>query len=280
MPATQAPKQHVNINEASKMCGLSPSVLRIWELRYGWPAPKRKPNGYRAYSMVQVEELRRMSELVKSGLPVSSLIVDGLPRWPATNIHTAGPVRLPMTRQVTTNCPSAKLVCDLVDALETRRGSIVREVLQRSMWSLRPREEVRWMLAPALLGLAELVRAERPLPEAAEIRELVRERGLQLLRQIRPPADAMWVVAANEDAHALAVAVALLLNQRGHGARYWYGVEIPNDGPLLVVGDGDLELGHIGERMVGKVPALGDHEHPGLADLLLNDTVPWSSVAR
>src|SRR6187399_203758 len=88
-------KQTMNINEASKLCGLSPSVLRIWELRYGWPNPKRKPNGYRAYTMHQVQELKRMGELVKAGVPVSSLIVEGLPRWPATHAHAAGPVRLP-----------------------------------------------------------------------------------------------------------------------------------------------------------------------------------------
>src|SRR3954469_8037558 len=82
-----ANKTHLNINEASKLCGLSPSVLRIWELRYGWPAPQRRPNGYRPYSMHQVEELKRMAELVKAGIPVSSLIVEAMPRWPANHPH-------------------------------------------------------------------------------------------------------------------------------------------------------------------------------------------------
>ena len=277
MPNT-TPKSHVNINEASKMCGLSPSVLRIWELRYGWPAPKRKPNGYRAYSLHQVQELKRMSELVKSGIPVSSLIVESLPRWPAQHAHVAGPMRLPGVRLALAGGPYRSLQDELLDALETRRGNLVREALQRSIWMMRPREEVRWMLAPGLAGLAELARAERPLTEAAEIRELVRERGLQLLRQQRPAADAVWVVAANDEAHALAVVVALLLNQRGQAARYWYGADVPNEGHLVVVGEGEAELGHIGERLVGKVPTLGDHEHSGLVSLLTSDHLPWQTA--
>src|SRR5580692_6884735 len=75
-------QQSLNINEASKACGLSPSVLRIWELRYGWPNPKRKPNGYRAYNQHQIQELKRVADLVKRGTPISTLIIDGLPRWP------------------------------------------------------------------------------------------------------------------------------------------------------------------------------------------------------
>jgi len=272
------PKQHVNINEASKMCGLSPSVLRIWELRYGWPAPKRKPNGYRAYSLHQVQELKRMSELVKSGIPVSSLIVEGLPRWPAQHAHVAGPMRLPQTRSAIEGGPHRSLQDELLDALETRRGNLAREALQRSIWMMRPRDEVRWMLVPALIGMTELARAERPLTEAPELRELVRERGLQLLRQQRPADDSMWVVAANDDSHALAVVVALLLNHRGHAARYWYGADVPNEGHLLVVGEGDAELGHIGERMVGKLPTLGDHEHPGLAELATSGHLPWQTA--
>jgi len=275
---TSTPKSHVNINEASKMCGLSPSVLRIWELRYGWPAPKRKPNGYRAYSLHQVQELKRMSELVKSGLPVSSLIVESLPRWPAQHSHVAGPMRLPQTRLALDGGPYRSLQAELLDALETRRGNLVREALQRSIWMMRPREEVRWMLATALVGLAELARADRPLGEASEIHELVRERGLQLLRQQHPSDEALWVVAANEENHALAVVVALLLNQRGHPARYWYGADVPNEGHLLVVGEGDAELGHISERVVGKVPTLGDHEHPGLVDLLTSAQLPWQTA--
>ena len=58
---------YLNINEASQACGLSPSVLRIWELRYGWPNPRRKANGYRSYSPHLVEDLKRIAKLIEEG---------------------------------------------------------------------------------------------------------------------------------------------------------------------------------------------------------------------
>lgn len=89
---------NLNINEASKACGLSPSVLRIWELRYGWPNPKRKPNGYRAYNQHQIQELKRVADLVKRGTPISALIIDGLPRWPTDQAIKRSPLGLTKSR--------------------------------------------------------------------------------------------------------------------------------------------------------------------------------------
>ncbi len=79
-----------NIKEASHATGLTPSVLRIWELRYGWPKPKRKANGYRTYQRHQIEDLRRIASLVKAGQSISSLIQEnGLPHWPDAAIGGA-----------------------------------------------------------------------------------------------------------------------------------------------------------------------------------------------
>ena len=110
----------MNINEASKACGLSPSVLRIWELRYGWPNPKRKANGYRAYNQHQVQELKRVSDLVKRGTPISALIIDGLPRWPTDQAIKRTPMGLTKARAIEkpAGVLEAKLQDELIEALE------------------------------------------------------------------------------------------------------------------------------------------------------------------
>ena len=87
-----------NIKEASHATGLTPSVLRIWELRYGWPKPRRKANGYRTYQRHQIDDLCKVASLVKSGQPISSIIIDGLPRWPAAGCTAPSPRLLPITR--------------------------------------------------------------------------------------------------------------------------------------------------------------------------------------
>src|SRR6476646_9307924 len=48
--------------------GLSKDVLRVWERRYGFPAPNRDPNGERVYPVGQVLRLRLIKRLMDKGL--------------------------------------------------------------------------------------------------------------------------------------------------------------------------------------------------------------------
>ena len=102
-----------NIKDTSSLTGLSPSVLRIWELRYGWPRPGRLPNGYRYFTRYQIEELKRMSALVKSGMLISRLIQDGMPKWPAEFCEPVKIVFAPLDVNVRPAvAPSVKAPCD------------------------------------------------------------------------------------------------------------------------------------------------------------------------
>lgn len=81
----------LSMKEAAKATGLSQSVLRIWELRYGWPRPRRQANGYRVYAPHEVDQLKRVGELVRSGVSVSTVIMDGEPVFPSTRPAAARP---------------------------------------------------------------------------------------------------------------------------------------------------------------------------------------------
>ena len=69
--------QQLDITEASKLCGISPSVLRIWELRYKWPKPARKSNGYRVYESAIIEDLKWVAGRIADGKVIGELICDG-----------------------------------------------------------------------------------------------------------------------------------------------------------------------------------------------------------
>ena len=43
---------------AAELLGISPSTLRTWERRYGFPAPRRSAGGHRLYERAEVEALR------------------------------------------------------------------------------------------------------------------------------------------------------------------------------------------------------------------------------
>jgi MerR family transcriptional regulator, light-induced transcriptional regulator len=62
----------LRITAVSDMCGLSVHTIRAWERRYGVPSPPRSAGRQRLYSRRDVDALRRMNELARSGVPLAS----------------------------------------------------------------------------------------------------------------------------------------------------------------------------------------------------------------
>lgn len=275
--ATAAPStpQALNINEASKSCGLSPSVLRIWELRYGWPNPRRRANGYRAYSMHQVQELKRVAQLVKNGTPISQLIMDGLPRFPTDNSVPQPPRGLPRTKAMprARDARIREVQDAVVAALDMRNAPVVQERMQRAVWTLRPADEPAAALVPVLLGVVEARTNGRPFAEEAALLNTVLTRTQQILRMMRPVNGAIAVVAVGDDtAHIAAQLVALILNQRSVPAAY--APAKPATGAWLAVGEGEAA------GAIGHVTAFGGEGQAAIADLLdATRLLPWKRVA-
>ena len=62
------------IANVERETGLSKDLLRMWERRYGFPAPERDANGDRVYPAEQVERLRRIKRLIDRGHRPGKLI--------------------------------------------------------------------------------------------------------------------------------------------------------------------------------------------------------------
>lgn len=271
--AAQNANQALNINDASKACGLSPSVLRIWELRYGWPSPRRRANGYRAYTSHQVQELKRVAQLVKTGTPISQLIIDGLPRWPTDTSTPQPPRGLPRTKSL----PRSKILAvarmqdEVIEALDTRNAPGAQERLQRAVWQLRPADEPAAVLVPIVVAVAEARANGRPFDEEPALIAGVRTRVQQLLRMMRQSPSGLKIVPLGDDfTHIKAQLVTLILNQRVQDAAY--AAAKPTDGsPWIAVGEGDST------GAVGHVTALGGDGLVAMGDLLdATRLLPWS----
>ena len=71
----------LSIAAVERDTGLGKDTLRVWERRYGFPAPARDAFGERTYPMEQVEKLRIIKRLMDHGqrpgrivaLPVAGL---------------------------------------------------------------------------------------------------------------------------------------------------------------------------------------------------------------
>jgi DNA-binding transcriptional MerR regulator len=64
--ANSGPTQY-RIGAVSRLTGISPDALRIWERRYAAVSPLRSPGGGRLYSSADVARLRLMKQLVDAG---------------------------------------------------------------------------------------------------------------------------------------------------------------------------------------------------------------------
>lgn len=58
----------LRIGELSRRLGVSDSVLRAWETRYGLLHPVRSAGGYRLYSEQDAQRIRRMQQLLAEGV--------------------------------------------------------------------------------------------------------------------------------------------------------------------------------------------------------------------
>src|SRR3954454_20408832 len=62
------------ISDVAERTGLAAGTIRMWEQRYGYPAPRRAPSGYRRYAPEDVETLRRVQAYPRRGLSVRAAI--------------------------------------------------------------------------------------------------------------------------------------------------------------------------------------------------------------
>jgi DNA-binding transcriptional MerR regulator/methylmalonyl-CoA mutase cobalamin-binding subunit len=66
-----------SIAEVERDTGLARATVRIWERRYGFPAPSRDDRGERVYPDDQVEQLRLMKQLLDQGHRPAKLVAAG-----------------------------------------------------------------------------------------------------------------------------------------------------------------------------------------------------------
>jgi DNA-binding transcriptional MerR regulator len=64
----------LRIAEVADRTGLGTDLLRKWELRHGFPLPRRLSSGHRRYSVSDVERLLEVRRLRESGLVLSAAI--------------------------------------------------------------------------------------------------------------------------------------------------------------------------------------------------------------
>ena len=139
--------QRWTIGAVARATGLSADTLRMWQKRYGFPVPQRKPSGHRLYTSSDVRRLRRISEAIARGHRTghvvrmsepglqSLLASSGRSERRAASGAVSGPLRplLPLVRAHDARGLDAALLADLaalgpMEFLRRRVAPLVEEV--------------------------------------------------------------------------------------------------------------------------------------------------------
>jgi DNA-binding transcriptional MerR regulator/methylmalonyl-CoA mutase cobalamin-binding subunit len=89
--ATASPVS-LTIGSVERDTGLSKDTLRVWERRYGFPAPERDALGERAYPLDQVDKLRTLKRLLDLGHRPGRIVglpIEDLQRLARASVGTA-----------------------------------------------------------------------------------------------------------------------------------------------------------------------------------------------
>ena len=145
-----------SIRVASRLTGITPETLRMWERRYGFPTPARSESGLRAYSEQDIERLRLIAAAIAAGYRPREVVAASVARLRAIDRETAA-VPAPAPAQKRTRRPGqdGNAVSVILAALRAWDVTTIEEVLRREARAQGPRRFVVNVVSPLLHGVGE-----------------------------------------------------------------------------------------------------------------------------
>ena len=143
-PKRQDTEQY-SIRVVSRLSGISADTLRMWERRYGFPHPERRPNGNRIYSADAVERLVAIARALNAGYrpgEVVGLELDAVEKL----LQQSAERKLP--GQV--DNPALQ---PLVETIASSDVSTLRTKLRQAIATLGPARFVTDLVSPLLLEI-------------------------------------------------------------------------------------------------------------------------------
>lgn len=167
------------INVAAEMSGVSEGLIRAWERRYGALKPKRTASGYRAYTELDIEVLKRLKQLTSEGVSIAEAVrLLGAVRKQAREALEAAdvPRRAPQAEQL------ERWRQEVLVAAERLDQQAIERALDEAMASLPPVAFFEEVLVPLQREVGE--RWHRGVLTVAEehlVTQAARQRVLALL---------------------------------------------------------------------------------------------------
>jgi MerR family transcriptional regulator, light-induced transcriptional regulator len=200
------PDPRLTIGAVARATGFSPDTLRVWQKRYGFPVPRRKPSGHRLYSPADVRRLRRISEALARGHRPGQVVPLAEPRLESLLTDreltgVAGPQRPPVLKS-------------LMDLVRGHKGPELTSALLADAAGLGPLEFLRLRAVPMIAEVGDAwASGEIGIHHEHFFSQILED----VLRTIRLPFErgtggaAITIAALAGEEHGLGVQMAALL---------------------------------------------------------------------
>ncbi len=132
----------LTIGAVARATGLSADTIRVWQKRYGFPVPHRRPSGHRVYSLADVRRLRRISEALARGHRPGQVVPLSEPRLDAL-LTGAASLRLAAP-------PGAMPLKPLMNLVRAHDGQALTSALLSEAAALGPIEFLRLRIVPLI----------------------------------------------------------------------------------------------------------------------------------
>lgn len=204
--AHSGPEPRLTIGAVARATGFSPDTLRVWQKRYGFPVPCRKPSGHRLYSSADVRRLRRISEALARGHRPGQVVPLAEPRLESL-----------LTDRELTGVASAQrppVLKSLMGLVREHKGPELTSALLADAAGLGPLEFLRLRAVPMI---AELGDAWASGELGIHHEHFFSQRLEDVLRAVRLPFErggagpGITLVALSGEEHGLGIQMAALI---------------------------------------------------------------------
>jgi len=142
-----------SIRVVARRTGIGAATLRVWERRYGFPVPQRRPGGSRVYTDADVARLQLIARALAEGFrpgEVVPLDVAELERL----VDAAG--KEPLSVRQPQPLPAAPSVAGILGALLADDADEVRALLRSAATALGPKQFVVALAHPLMVRVGDL----------------------------------------------------------------------------------------------------------------------------
>ena len=218
----QHPDDGLSIGIVSRLTGINPETLRVWERRYNMTTPARAGmRKTRRYSQADVRRLSAVKALVDAGHPVSSVAnlsmeqlasrlresgsairLAGAPPASPIRVLVVGESLAPRMREAADQMPEIQIVEAFVDSasFEGRIADLVADVMVLEQASLQP-DAIRTLQARVAASAVPHTVVIYGFASQSTL-DILRDAGIVCLSQSANPAEIQWACQAAAGAAA------------------------------------------------------------------------------